>query len=39
MEDKIIEILSNPDKPAMSAIEINDKLGLTSIEDYKKYVK
>ena len=36
MEDKIIEILSNPDKPAMSAIEINDKLGLTSIEDYKK---
>ena len=39
MEDKIIEILSNPDKPAMSAIEINDKLGLTSIEDYKKVSK
>ena len=36
MEERIIEILSNPDKPAMSAIEINDKLGFTSIEDYKK---
>lgn len=38
MEEKIIELLSNPDKPAMSAIEINDKLGYTSIEDYKKVV-
>ena len=36
MEERIIEILSNQDKPAMSAIEINDKLGFTSIEDYKK---
>ena len=38
MEERIIEILSNKDKPAMSAIEINDKLGLKSIEDYKKVV-
>ena len=36
MEQDIIEILDNQDKPAMSAIEINDKLGYTSIEDYKK---
>lgn len=35
MEHDIIEILSNQDKPAMSAIEINDALGFTSIEDYK----
>ena len=38
MEERIEEILANPDKPAMSAIEINDKLGFTSIEDYKKVV-
>lgn len=31
----IIEVLDNQDKPAMSAIEINDKLGFTSIEEYK----
>ena len=38
MEEEIIEILSNQDKPACSALEINDKLGFTSIEDYKKLV-
>ncbi|MCI6266029.1 MAG: ribonuclease R, partial [Erysipelotrichaceae bacterium] len=36
MEQDIIELLSNQDKPAMSEIEINDALGFTSIEDYKK---
>ena len=36
MEQDIIEILSNQDKPAMGAIEINDALGFTAIEDYKK---
>ena len=36
MEQDIIEILSNQDKPAMSAIDINDALGFTSIDDYKK---
>ena len=36
MEEEIIKILNNPDKPAMSAIEINDILGYTDIEDYKK---
>ena len=35
MEYDIIEILDNLDKPAMSAIEINDALGFTSIEEYK----
>ena len=35
MEQDIIEILSNQDRPAMGAIEINDALGFTSIEDYK----
>lgn len=35
MEQDIIEILGNQDRPAMSAIEINDELGFTSIEDYK----
>ena len=39
MEQDIIEILSNQDKPAMGAIEINDALGFTSIEDYKKLEK
>lgn len=38
MEQDIIEVLSNPDKPAMCAIEINDALGFTAIEDYKKLV-
>ena len=39
MEEKIIEILNNQDKPAMSAIEINDRLGFKSIEDYKELEK
>ena len=39
MEDRIIEILGNVDKPAMSAIEINDILGYSNIEDYKKVEK
>ena len=36
MEEKIIELLSSVDSPAKSAIEINDELGYTNIEDYKK---
>ena len=36
MEERIIEILSEVNKPAKSAIEINDELGFTDIEDYKK---
>lgn len=36
MEQDIIEILNNQDKPAMSSVEINDMLGFTAIEDYKK---
>ena len=36
MEQDIIEVLSNQDRPAMSAIEINDVLGFSSVEDYKK---
>lgn len=36
IEQDIIEILSNQDRPAMSAIDINDELGFASIEDYKK---
>ena len=39
MEDRIIEILSSQDKPAQSAIEINDALGFSDIEDYKKLEK
>ena len=39
LEQEIIEILSNLDKPAKSSIEINDELGLTSIEDYKNLEK
>ena len=35
MEQNIIELLSNQDRPAMSSIEINDGLGFTSIDDYK----
>ena len=35
LEQEIIEILDNLDRPAMSPIEINDKLGYTTIEDYK----
>ena len=36
MEQDIIDILSNQDRPSLTAIEINDKLGFTVIEDYKK---
>ena len=36
MEERIIELLNDIDKPARSAIEINDALGLSDIEDYKK---
>ena len=39
MEQDIIDMLNNQDKPAWSAIEINDKLGFTSIDDYKKLEK
>lgn len=35
MEQDIIEILSDKDRPALSAIEINDALGFTSILEYK----
>ena len=33
MEEQIIELLSEKDRPAKSAIEINDELGFTSIEE------
>ena len=36
MEQDIIDILNDQDKPSLSAIEINDELGFTMIEDYKK---
>ena len=36
MKDRIIEILDNKERPAMSAIEINDELGFVTLEDYKK---
>ena len=36
MEQDIINILNNQDKPSLSAIEINDELGFTMIEEYKK---
>ena len=39
MKEEIIKILSKPDKPASSAMEINDALGFTSIEDYKMLEK
>ena len=39
MEDRIIEILSDVDRPAKSAIEINDELGFTDIKEYKKLEK
>lgn len=35
LEQDIISVLDNQDRPAMSSIEINDKLGFSSIEDYK----
>ena len=39
MKEEILNILSNPDKPAISAIEINDLLGFKSIDDYKMLEK
>ena len=39
LEQEILEILDNQDKPAKSSIEINDELGFTSIEDYKNLEK
>ena len=39
MEDKIIDILSDSNKPAKSAIEINDELGYTDIDDYRNLEK
>lgn len=36
MEEKIVELLSEIDRPAKTAIEINDELGFTTIEEYKK---
>ena len=33
MEQDIINILNNQDKPSLTAIEINDELGFTMIED------
>ena len=38
MEEEIIKILSRQDKPACSAIELNDALGFKSIDDYKKLI-
>ena len=35
MEERIIELLNDIDKPARSAIEINDALGFTTIDEYK----
>ena len=39
MEQNIIDLLSNQNKPSMSSIEINDALGYKSIEDYKELMK
>lgn len=39
MEQDIIDLLNNQDKPSLSIIEINDELGLTTIEEYKKLQK
>ena len=39
MKEKILEILSQADKPARSAMEINDLLGFKSIDDYKMLEK
>ena len=35
MEERMIELLNDIDKPARSAIEINDALGFTTIDEYK----
>ena len=39
MEQDIINLLSNPSRPSMSSIEINDALGYKSIDDYKAVMK
>ena len=39
MENDIIKVLSNKDKPNLSIIEINDILGYTTIEQYQKLDK
>lgn len=39
MKQDIIDILNNKERPSLSTIEINDKLGFTNIEDYKKLEK
>ena len=36
MEEEIIKILDNKDKPSLTIREINDKLKLTTIDDYQK---
>lgn len=36
MEQDIIEVLSNRDRPAMGVIEINDELGFSSLEQYQE---
>ena len=36
MEEKIIEILSKQDKQSLTITEINDELGLVTIEEYQK---
>ena len=36
MREKIIELLSDKDKPAKSAIELNDELGFVNIDEYKE---
>ena len=39
LEQEIINLLSNQDRPSMSSIEINDALGYKSIDDYKKLLE
>ena len=39
MENDIINILSNKERPNLSTIEINDLLGYTTIEEYQKLDK
>ena len=39
MEQDIINLLSNSNRPSMSSIEINDALGYKSIDDYKAVMK
>ena len=39
MREKIIELLSDKDKPAKSAIELNDELGFVNIDEYKELQK